>query len=166
MTKFESNPKAIKIRTIFGRHCKVSEEIILARAKDCIDQKFSAGEALTSSSKTRSYLKLLIGDFEREVFYVLWLNNQHQVIEHGILFQGTIDGSAVYPREVVKAGLSCNAAACIFAHNHPSGVSEPSQADKAITKRLQDALSMVDIRTLDHVVVGHTVASMAELGLL
>ena len=156
----------IRIKTIFGKHCKVSEESILSSAKDCIESRFAAGEVLTSSSKTREYLKVLIGEFEREVFYVLWLNNQHQVIEHGVLFQGTLDGSAVYPREVVKAGLSCNAAACIFAHNHPSGMNEPSQADKAITKRLQDALAIVDIRTLDHMIVGKSVASMAELGLI
>ena len=109
---------------------------------------------------------MLIGEHEREVFYAIWLNNQHQVIKHGVLFQGTVDGAAVYPREVVKEALSCNAAACILAHNHPSGESHPSQADIAITRKIKDALSMVEIRTLDHIIVGATVASMAELDLM
>lgn len=158
--------KVIKIKTIFGKNCKVSEENLLTYAKDCINERFSGGEALTSSANTREYVKLLIGEHESEVFYIIWLNNQHQVLKHGVLFKGTIDGAAVYPREVVKDGLSCNAAACILAHNHPSGISQPSQADIAITKKITQALSMINIRTLDHIVVGATVSSMAELGLM
>jgi len=93
----------------------------------------------------------------------LWLDSQHQVLK---LFRGTVDGASVYPREVIKEGLACNAAAVIFAHNHPSGVTEPSQADVQITKRLQEALALVDIRLLDHLVVGSNVTSMAERGLI
>ena len=166
MTENQQNTKIIKIKTIFGRNCKVSEDNLLSHAKDCINERFVGGESLTTSAKTRAYIKLLIGEHEREVFYAIWLNNQHQVIKHGVLFQGTVDGAAVYPREVVKEGLSCNAAACILAHNHPSGESHPSQADIAITRKIKDALSVVEIRTLDHIVVGATVASMAELGLM
>lgn len=165
MTEHISNSKPVKIKTIFGRYCKVNEEDLILHAKDCINERISAGESLTSSSRTRDYVKLLIGEFESEVFYAIWLNNQHQVLKHGVLFRGTIDGSAVYPREVVKEGLSCNAAAVIFAHNHPSGASQPSQADIAITRKLKAALDVIDIRMLDHVVVGTTVSSMAELGM-
>jgi len=94
------------------------------------------------------------------------LDNQHQLIEFRELFYGTIDGASVYPREVVKAVLEVNASAVIFAHNHPSGNSEPSQADKDITKRLSDALGLIDVRVLDHFVVGETAISFAERGLL
>lgn len=166
MTEPLTHSKIVKIKDIFGKRCQISEENILGYAKECIDARFTGGEMLTSSALTRHYIKLLIGEYEREVFYVLWLNNKHQVIKHGILFQGTIDGSMVHPREVVKDALSCNAAAVIFAHNHPSGHSEPSQADISITRRLKNALALVDVRTLDHVVVGDTVASLAELGLM
>ncbi|GJM05779.1 MAG: DNA repair protein RadC [marine bacterium B5-7] len=166
MTEIHENTKIIKIRTIFGRNCKVSEDRLLSYAKDCINNRFLGGESLTSSAKTRAYLKLLIGEHEREMFYVIWLNNQHQVVKHGVLFQGTIDGAAVYPREIVKEGLACNAAACILAHNHPSGESHPSQADIAITRKIKEALSVIDIRTLDHIVVGKNLSSMAELGLM
>ena len=96
----------------------------------------------------------------------LWLDSQHQVLKSQELFRGTLDGASVYPREVIKEGLACNAAAIIFAHNHPSGVTEPSQADVQITKRLQEALQLVDIRLLDHLVVGSSVTSMAEQGLI
>lgn len=96
----------------------------------------------------------------------LWLDSQHQVLKAQELFRGTVDGASVYPREVIKEGRACNTAAVIFAHNHPSGVTEPSQADIQITKRLQDALQLVDIRLLDHLVVGSNVTSMAERGLI
>ena len=160
------NPKAIKIKDVFGRNCKVNEETILEYAKTCIDERFKAGEALISSAVTRSYIKTLIGEYQREVFYVIWLNNQNQVLKHRILFFGTIDGATVSPRELVKDGLECNAAACIFAHNHPSGKSQPSQADIGLTRRLKNALALIDIRTLDHFVVGNDVSSLAEMGLI
>ena len=105
--------------------------------------------------------------FEREVFLVILLDNQHGVLEAEILFQGTIDGAAVYPREVVKLALSKNAAAVIFAHNHPAGIAEPSNADKVITQRLVTALQTVDISVLDHLVVGSVnIVSFAERGLI
>ena len=103
---------------------------------------------------------------EHERFCAIWLDNRHRVIRFDELSRGTIDGASVYPREVVKAALSVNAAACIFAHNHPSGISEPSQADERITRRLRDALALVDIRVLDHIVIGQTSVSFAERGLL
>src|SRR3954469_7651069 len=127
----------------------------------------TSGVCLTAPSATREYLKTLLAPQERELFLVLALDNRHRVIASEILFAGTIDGASVHPREVVKCALRHNAAAVIFSHNHPSGVAEPSQADELITKRLRDALALVDIRTLDHLVVGAgQTLSFAERGLL
>ncbi|MCG6507504.1 DNA repair protein RadC, partial [Vibrio parahaemolyticus] len=107
----------------------------------------------------------VLRDRQREAFYILFLDNQHRVIRDEVLFEGTIDAASVYPREVVKRALHHNAAALILAHNHPSGVAEPSQADRRITQRLTDALALVDIRVLDHFVVGDgDVVSFAERG--
>jgi DNA repair protein RadC len=124
-------------------------------------------EALTSPAHTARYLKLRLRRREREVFAVLLLDSQHRVIEYEELFFGTIDGTSVHPREVVRAALRRNAAAVIVAHNHPSGVAEPSQADVRITERLRSALALVDVRLLDHFVVGDVdVTSLAERGLI
>ena len=158
--------KTRQITDAFGKACQVDESELLNRAEFCINEKFASGEVLSSSSISRQYIKLLIGKHEREVFYLIWLDNQHRVIKHHALFWGTIDGASVFPREVIKDGLACNAAAVIFAHNHPSGKSTPSQADIAITRRLKDCLAEIDIRTLDHFIVGSTTTSMAELGLI
>lgn len=123
------------------------------------------GEALTSPEQTKLYLSGLLRDKQREEFYVLFLDNQHRVICGEPLFQGTIDAASVYPREVVKRALEHNAAALILAHNHPSGVAEPSQSDRRITRRIIDALALVDIRVLDHFVVGDgEIVSFAERG--
>ena len=101
------------------------------------------------------------------MFACLFLDNRHRIISNEILFTGTIDGASVYPREVVKRCLQLNAAAIIFSHNHPSGIAEPSQADRQITLKLTQALALVDVRVLDHLVVGDkTVTSMAERGLM
>ncbi len=107
-----------------------------------------------------------MGHYEREVFAVLLLNSQHQLIEYSEVFFGTIDAANIYPREVVKVALKANAAAVIFAHNHPSQVSEPSQADRKIATRLKEALALIDIRTLDHIVVVSDCVSFAEKGWL
>lgn len=122
--------------------------------------------ALTSPALTRQYLKARLRDYRHEVFMALFLDSQHQVLAAEELFQGSIDGASVYPREVVKRCLSHNAAAVIFAHNHPSGIAEPSDADIRITTRLKQALALIDVRVLDHVVVGETVVSLAERGML
>jgi len=124
-------------------------------------------DALTSSELTRQYLRAKLRHYEHEVFACLYLDNQHRVVKLEELFSGTIDGAAVYPREVVKRCLHNNAAAVIFAHNHPSGIAEPSQADIGITQRLKAALNTIDVRVLDHIVVGRCEAvSFAERGLL
>lgn len=115
----------------------------------------------------KQYLSAKLAGLEHEVFAVLFLDTQHRLIAYSEMFRGTIDSASVYPREVLKEVLKLNAAAVILAHNHPSGNPEPSQADKALTQRLKDALAMVDVRTLDHVIVaGGDTASFAELGLI
>ena len=122
---------------------------------------------LNSPEHTRAFLKARLRPYAREVFACLFLDNRHRVISFDELFEGTIDGASVHPREVVKRALQHNAAAVILAHNHPSGVAEPSHADRAITIRLRDALALIDVRVLDHFVVGDAeVVSFAERGLL
>ena len=123
--------------------------------------------SLTSSRDTADYLQIKYGNLEHEVFILVLLDNQHQLIAIEELFRGTIDGAAVYPREVVKTALKHNAAAVIFSHNHPSGTMEPSQADIRITNKLRTALQTVEIRTLDHIIISAKgVTSLAERGLL
>jgi DNA repair protein RadC len=156
----------IQIKDISGNYVTVERDSLIQTTVEQIRDSFSTKPTLSSSSAATNHIQALIGHLEHEVFYSIWLNSQHQIIEHGELFKGTIDSSTVYPREVVKTGLRVNAAAVIFAHNHPSGSAEPSQADIKITKRLQDALELVDIRVLDHLVIGSSVTSMAERGLL
>ncbi|AAW84621.1 protein associated with replication fork, possible DNA repair protein [Aliivibrio fischeri ES114] len=128
-------------------------------------EKIEKEDALTSPEHTKRYLTRMLRDRHREAFYVLFLDNQHRVLKGEILFEGTIDVAAVYPREVVKRSIDYNAAAIILAHNHPSGVAEPSQADRRITKRISDAVELVDIRVLDHFVIGDgEIVSFAERG--
>ena len=122
---------------------------------------------LANPNAVREFLIVHHKGQEREVFSCLFLDNRHRLICFDEVFLGTVDGASVHPREVVKLALARNAAAVILAHNHPSGVAEPSQADELITARLRDALALVDIRVLDHLVVGGTtVTSFAERGLL
>ena len=121
----------------------------------------------TSPQMVSDFLKLELKGQQRELFMVLFLDSQNRLITHEVLFSGTVDSASVYPREVVKAGLKHNAAAVIFAHNHPSGIAEPSQADKLITNKLVQSLSLVDIRVLDHMVIGgSSCVSFAERGLI
>jgi DNA repair protein RadC len=130
-------------------------------------EELTGRDVLTSPDATRDYLKLRLRGLSHEVFACLFLDNRHRVIEYQELFRGTIDGASVHPREVVKEALRWNAAAVIFAHNHPSGVAEPSQADLHITKRLQEALNLVEVRVLDHIIVGEQDGtSFAERGLI
>ncbi len=141
-------------------------QAILEMAKRHLFEQVSRGDALCSPDETRQYLTAQLGNYPHEVFACLFLDNRNRIISFDKMFHGTIDGASVYPREVVSLALKKNAAAVIFAHNHPSGVAEPSQADEQITKRLKEALSLVDIRVLDHFVVGDEVVSFAERGLL
>lgn len=154
------------IRGTNNRYRMADEQDVIFEAITIYNRYFSRGEALTSPDKVKDFIKLKLVPFEHEVFVCLFLDNQHRVIAYDELFRGTIDGASVYPREVVKAALQYNAAALLMAHNHPSGISEPSQADRVITEKLKEALALIDIRVLDHFIVGETVYSFAEHGLL
>jgi DNA repair protein RadC len=131
------------------------------------EETLPVGEAIRSPMDSETFLLARLRDRPHEVFCCLYLDNRHRVILFEELFRGTIDGTSVYPREVVKKALAVNAAAIILAHNHPSGVAEPSQADERITRRVKSALELVDIRLLDHLVIGDgTSTSLASRGLL
>lgn len=145
----------------------LSDDEVIHEALCILARRINAGPALANPNATRDYLAMRLGGLEHEVFCCLFLDNRNRVIACEELFRGTVDGASVHPREVVKRTLVHNAAAVIFAHNHPSGVAEPSQADELITRRLKDALSLIDVRVLDHLVVaGAHVESFAERGLL
>lgn len=142
-------------------------QAVLEMARRYFAEELRRGDALTSSDATRRYLTAQLRPYAQEVFACLFLDTQHRVIEFRELFRGTIDGASVHPREVVKSALGCNAAAVIFAHNHPSGIAEPSEADRHITRQLRQALALVDIRVLDHVIVGDGAGySFADHGLI
>lgn len=141
-------------------------QAVLEMSRRYLYEDMQRGDALCSPQQTRTYLSAKLRAYAHEVFACLFLDNRNRVISFDILFYGTIDGASVYPREVVKTALKKNAAAVIFTHNHPSGVAEPSLADEKITMRLKDALAVVDIRVLDHVIVGDDVVSFAERGLI
>jgi DNA repair protein RadC len=132
-----------------------------------LDEQLRSGDALSSPTDTRRYLSARLKGYRHEVFAALFLDNQHRVLAYEELFQGTLDNCQVHPREVVKKALNHHAGAVILAHNHPSGVAEPSASDRSITRRLADALALIDVRTLDHIVVGDTeTISFAERGWL
>jgi len=142
-------------------------QAVLGMARRHFSEIIERGDALTSPEATRAYLSAQLRGYSYEVFACLFLDNQHRVIQFEELFRGTIDSASVYPREVVKVALSHNAAAVIFAHNHPSGINEPSQSDKHITEKLKQALNLFDIRVLDHFIIGDGEPySFAEHGLL
>ena len=127
----------------------------------------AGNDVISSPEQVRNYLSMHLTGLSYEVFSALLLDNRHRVIEYREMFRGTIDSAAVYPREVVKRCLSSNAAAVIFAHNHPSGFAEPSDTDVRLTRKLVDALALVDVRVLDHLIVGQGVqTSLAERGLM
>jgi len=136
-------------------------------ARRSIEEELKATSALTSPGAVRDYLKLALGSRQHEVFVCIWLDAQHRVIAYQEAFEGTLTQTSVYPREIVKAALARNAAAVIFAHNHPSGAAQPSQADELLTRNLREALALVEIKVLDHfIVAGSQAISFAERGLL
>lgn len=148
---------------------KSNEDRAIAKALKILEDRIeynSDSPNFTSPESARQYAKLKLAELEHEVFACLFLDNRNRLIKYEEMFQGTLSGASVYPREVVKASLKNNAAAIIFMHNHPSGVAEPSRADEQITQRLKQALDTVDIRVLDHLIVGEEVVSFAERGLL
>jgi DNA repair protein RadC len=139
----------------------------LELARRSVQEGLRSGSVLTSPGAVRDYLRLALASRPHEVFVVLFLDAQHRVLSDAELFRGTLTQTSVYPREVVKAALAANAAAVIFAHNHPSGVAQPSQADELLTRQLKEALALVEVRVLDHfIVAGNQTLSFAERGLI
>ncbi len=141
---------------------------VLELARRALAEVIRGRDLLASPAAVRDWLRLQLGTLPHEVFCALWLDSQNRLIAFEELFRGSLAQTSVYPREVVKHALACNAAAAVFAHNHPSGVAEPSRADEALTQSLKQALALVDVKVLDHfVVAGHgTPLSFAERGLL
>ncbi|MCG5499299.1 RadC family protein [Ectothiorhodospira lacustris] len=141
-------------------------QAVLEMGRRHLSETLQRGDAITSPEHTRRYLSARLRDYPFEVFACLFLDNRHRVIAFEELFRGTIDGASVHPREVVRRALAHNAAAVILSHNHPSGIAEPSRADEAITRRLQEALGLIDVRVLDHIIVGDELVSLAERGVI
>jgi DNA repair protein RadC len=157
------------VRTLYVRESdlyrEATPEETLTAARQAIAKRFRRGATLSAPGLVREYLRVSFATLEYEVFCVLMLDTHHRLLSFQQMFRGTIDSAAVFPREVVKEVLKHNAAAVILAHNHPSGLAEPSVADEAITRRLQAALALFDVRVVDHLVVaGTTFVSMAERG--
>ena len=145
-----------------------SEDEILAAALTIAENRFVYGEQFVDAKVTCNFMKIWAATKEHEVFGVFWLNTQHMAIGgFQELFRGTIDSAAVYPREIAKAALACNAAACILVHNHPSGDVTPSSMDRTLTKKISETLGVFDIRVLDHLIASpKAVLSFAEKGLM
>lgn len=162
-----SAAKPLFVRSRTRRYTAASPDEIVEAARDLIDQRLQRGTSFANPGAAAAYFQGKLAGFEREVFAAAFLDTRHRLIEYQELFHGTIDGAEVHPREVVRHALRCNAAALIVAHNHPSGTPEASAADRAVTIRLKQALALVDIRLLDHLIVaGPAAHSMASAGLL
>lgn len=158
---------ALLVRDVDGQYRPASAEEVLSQARRVLSRRVRRGATMSSPQAVKDHLCVEIGALEHEVFCVLFLDAQHRIIELKPMFRGTVTQTSVYPREVVKEALLLNAAAVILAHNHPSGAPEPSRADEFLTQALKTALALVDVRVLDHFVVGGAeVRSFAELGLL
>ena len=150
-----------------GRAKYAQLKAALELSRRYLHARLAEADVLNSPEATRDYLKLKLYSLPYEAFVCLFLDNRHRVIRVEELFRGTIDGASVHPREVVRKVIETNAAAVIFAHNHPSGVAEPSQADLRITQRLKDALALIEVRVLDHLIIGEgRGTSLAERGLM
>lgn len=146
---------------------ELSEDDVIEMAKGILTARFSRNTEISNAADVKNYLITALANHEQEVFAGMFLDQRHRLISFDILFYGTLGGTAVYPREVVKRAFLYNAAAVIFCHNHPSGVAEPSRADELLTKRLAEALQVIEVRVLDHIVVaGGGTVSFAERGLL
>lgn len=145
---------------------KINDYLIIEQAIQVLENRMSykSDMVITNPDDVKNFVKLQIGTELQEIFAVLFLDNRHRLISFDKLFYGTIDSASVYPREIIRKALEHNAAALILTHNHPSGESSPSTADKQITDKIKQAASLFDIRLLDHLVVGQTVSSMAEQG--
>ena len=145
----------------------VTPQQIVELATAIVAKRFFGREKITNPRESIQYLTLRLGHLEHEVFCCIFLDIRHRILRFETMFRGSIGGTSVYPREIVKSALACNAAAVIFAHNHPSGVAEPSNTDEALTNNLKVALELIDVKILDHIVIGGTESfSFADRGLL
>lgn len=149
-----------------GQAKYVQLQAVVEMSRRYLSERMQRGDALNSVDDVKNYLKSSLQKYPFEVFACLFLDNKHRVIKYEELFRGTIDSSTVHPREVVRRALYHNAAAVVLAHNHPSGVAEPSQSDQMITDKLKHALGLIDVRLLDHFIIGDEVTSFAERGYL
>ena len=148
-------------------YAKDADDEVIRQAMAILMRSAKTSDVLSSPTAVRDYMRLALFDKEHEVFCCIYLNAQNSVVAHEEMFRGTLTQTSVYPREIVKGALKHNAAAVIFAHNHPSGVATPSHADEVLTQSLKRALALVDIKVLDHfIVAGTTLSSFAEKGLL
>ena len=162
-----SESNTLYIKDANGSYLEASTNEIVTGARRRLRRTFRKGKVIRSPADTENFLIAELATEPNEIFCALYLDNRHRMIAFDRAFHGTIDGTSVYPRVIVKRALELNSAAVIFAHQHPSGVAEPSQADERITQRLKSALELVDIRVLDHLIIGgDTVVSLASRGLL
>lgn len=159
--------KSIQVRDSQGEYRTIPIDGLLLAAREAIDTKYARGTVITDPETAREFFKMKLVGLDREVFAVAFLDTRHRLLAYEELFQGTIDGAEVHPRIVVKRALELNAAAIMLSHNHPSGNPEPSAADRAVTSRLKQSLALVDVRVLDHIIVGgNATTSMASMGLV
>lgn len=149
-----------------GQAKYVQMQAVVEMSRRYLQEKILRGDAMSNVNDVKNYLQSRLQTYPFEVFACLFLDNKHRVIEYEELFRGTIDAASVHPREVVRRVIHHNAAAIVLAHNHPSGVAEPSHSDNQITQKLKDALALIDVRVLDHFVIGDDVISFAERGLI
>jgi DNA repair protein RadC len=155
--------KGLFVKDSNGQYRAACSKEILYVAEGILERKLSKGDVFSGSNAAGRFLSCKLRERKAEVFAVMFLDIQRRLIEFREMFHGTIDGANVYPREVVRAALETNAAAVILAHNHPSGEAEASSADEQITQRLKEALDLIDVQVLDHLIVGNgTVTSMAQ----
>ena len=158
---------SLLVRDVAGDYRPANADEVLQAARRVLAGQMRGREALTSPQVVRDFLRVKLGTLEHEVFAVIHLDTQNRVIEYVEMFRGTVSQTSVYPREVVKDALQRNSSALLLVHNHPSGVAEPSHADEMLTRSLRDALALVDVRVLDHLIVaGSAILSFAERGLL
>jgi DNA repair protein RadC len=152
----------------YGTNSTASDDEVIAKALSIIKRRLTKpGEVMSSPLLIKNYLIIELAELEHEVFVAIFLDAQHRVLEYREMFRGTLTQTSVYPREVVKEALRLNAGAVVFAHNHPSGMPEPSRADEMLTQTLKNALTLVDVKVLDHIIIGGTTTvSFAERGLM
>ena len=166
MLQQEFNDRALMVKDEGGSYRPASGDEIIEAALSEINRRFTRGVQISSPAETLDFLRLRLAHLEHEMFAVLWLDNKNRVLAFEELFRGTINSATVHPRELAKSAIKYNAAACILCHNHPSGDPSPSVPDQNITQRIKDTLNMLEVRTLDHVIIGKRPYSFAENGLL